>query len=138
MAGDLVLAVVMLFSGELLTVLALGGLGWLCCVMLTVGGFPFAGLSPRPLPTCAREGGGEGWEERCSGGVAARGGGAREEGDCLAPMHCHRPQHTNVATPHTIYYMLGCHRHCMICWELTKGKLHSVVPPHQLVAMVMG
>ena len=91
MAGDLVLAVVMLFSGELLTVLALGGLGWLCCVMLTAGGFPLAGLSPRPLPTCVREGGGEGWEERCSGGVAARGGGAREEGDCLAPMHCHRP-----------------------------------------------
>ena len=76
MRGDLALGVVMLFSGELLTVLPLGGLSWVCCV--TAGGFPLPSLSPRPLPTCAW-GGGEGWGERCSGGVAVQRGGAGED-----------------------------------------------------------
>ena len=80
MRGDLALEVVMLFSGELLTVFPLGGLGWVCCV--TAEDFPLPSLSPRPLPTCAW-GGGKGWGERCSGGVAVQRGGAREGYDCL-------------------------------------------------------
>ena len=75
------LGVAMLLSGELLAVFVLGGLGCVCCVLMAEG-FPLPGLSPRPLPTCGTGEGGEGWGERCSGGVAAQRGGAREDGDC--------------------------------------------------------